>query len=74
MAPRPLPLFLRPALRRLTGFVLVPVLMAALLAASPTPAQAASGGRIGGGSFRSAPSAPRNYGGGGSYRGGNRGG
>jgi uncharacterized membrane protein len=48
--------------------------VAGLLIASPPPAQAASGGRIGGGSFRSAPSMPRSYGGGGGYGGGFSGG
>ncbi|KEF42941.1 MAG: hypothetical protein ER33_03485 [Cyanobium sp. CACIAM 14] len=59
-------------LRRLAGLMVVPVLVAGLLITAPQPAQAASGGRIGGGSFRSAPSMPRSYGGGyrGSYGGG----
>lgn len=51
---------------------MVPALLSTLLAvvlALPQPSQAASGGRIGGGSFRSAPSMPRSYGGGGGYRG-----
>ena len=61
-------------LRRLAGLMVVPVLVAGLLIASPPPAQAASGGRIGGGSFRSAPSMPRSYGGGGGYGGGFSGG
>ena len=61
-------------LRRLAGLMVVPVLVAGLLIASPQPAQAASGGRIGGGSFRSAPSMPRSYGGGGGYGGGFSGG
>ncbi len=61
-------------LRRLAGLMVVPVLVAGLLIASPPPAQAASGGRIGGGSFRSAPSMPRSYGGGGFSGGGYRGG
>ncbi len=65
--------------RRLAGLMVVPVLVAGLVMAAPQPAQAASGGRIGGGSFRSAPSMPRSYGGGGggyrgSYGGGYRGG
>jgi uncharacterized membrane protein len=48
---------------------MVPAVLAVLLAI-PKPTLAASGGRIGGGSFRSAPSMPRSYGGGGgSYRG-----
>ena len=43
----------------------------ALLVAWPEPSWAASGGRIGGGSFRSSPSMGRSYGGGGGgYRGG----
>ena len=42
-----------------------------LLVALPEPSWAASGGRIGGGSFRSSPSMGRSYGGGGGgYRGG----
>ena len=45
----------------------------ALLVAWPEPSWAASGGRIGGGSFRSSPSMGRSYGGGG-YRGGYGGG
>jgi len=60
--------------RRLAGLMVVPVLVAGLVIASPPPAQAASGGRIGGGSFRSAPSMPRSYGGGGGYGGGSFGG
>ena len=51
----------------------MPLMLAVLLAAAPAPALAASGGRIGGGSFRAAPSMPRSYGGG-SYRGGYGGG
>ncbi len=65
------------SLRRLAGLLAVPVLLSGLLLGAPHPAEAASGGRIGGGSFRSAPSMPRSYGGGGSlnrsyggYRGG----
>ena len=49
----------------------------ALLLVRPEPSFAASGGRIGGGSFRSSPSIPRGYGGGnygGGYGGGYRGG
>ncbi|MEB3317241.1 MAG: DUF1517 domain-containing protein [Cyanobacteriota bacterium] len=49
--------------------MVVPILLATLLLAAPHPADAAAGGRIGGGSFRSSPS-PRSYGGGASrYRG-----
>ena len=53
------------------------MLALALLLVRPDPSLAASGGRIGGGSFRSAPSMPRGYGGGsygGGYGGGYRGG
>jgi uncharacterized membrane protein len=63
-------LFLR--LRRVCSVLMLPAVLAVLLA-SPEPSLAASGGRIGGGSFRSAPSMPRSYGGGG-YRGGYGGG
>lgn len=63
----------RPWPRRLLACVAMPLVLAVLLAAAPAPALAASGGRIGGGSFRSAPSMPRSYGGG-SYRGGYGGG
>lgn len=59
----------RPWRLRLLACVAMPLVLAMLLAAAPAPALAASGGRIGGGSFRSAPSMPRSYGGG-SYRGG----
>ncbi|MEB3318213.1 MAG: DUF1517 domain-containing protein [Cyanobacteriota bacterium] len=49
--------------------MVVPILLGNILLLAPHSAEAASGGRIGGGSFRSAPS-PRSYGGGGSrYRG-----
>ena len=73
-------------LRRLAGLLAGPLLVAifslAILASAPQPAAAASGGRIGGGSFRSSPSLPRSYGGGsrsygggyGGYRGGYGGG
>jgi uncharacterized membrane protein len=61
-------------LKRLAPCLVLPALLAFLLVLAPAPAQAASGGRIGGGSFRSAPSMPRSYGGGGSYRGGYGGG
>jgi uncharacterized membrane protein len=61
-------------LRRALARLALPVLVLGLLLWQPGPVQAASGGRIGGGSFRSAPSAPRSYGGGGSYRGGYGGG
>jgi uncharacterized membrane protein len=63
-----------PALRRSLSWLALPALMAGLLLIHPEPSHAASGGRIGGGSFRSAPSMPRSYGGGGSYRGGYGGG
>lgn len=62
-------------LRGLVSIILLVPMLVGLLVAGPSPAHAASGGRIGGGSFRSAPSAPRSYGGGGgSYRGGYPGG
>lgn len=61
------------SLRRCVSWLAVPVLAFTLLLAHPSPSWAASGGRIGGGSFRSAPSMPRSYGGGG-YNGGYRGG
>ena len=55
--------------KRVASLMVVPILLGNILLVSPLPAQAASGGRIGGGSFRSSPS-PRSYGGGGSrYRG-----
>jgi uncharacterized membrane protein len=63
-----------PGLRRSLSLLVLPLLAAGLLLFSPQPADAASGGRIGGGSFRSAPSMPRSYGGGGGYRGGYSGG
>ncbi len=53
--------------RRLCSGLMLPILLAVLLVV-PKPALAASGGRIGGGSFRSSPM-PRSYGGGG-YGGG----
>jgi len=59
--------------RRLAPCLAWPLVLALVLMATPAPAMAASGGRIGGGSFRSAPSMPRSYGGGG-YRGGYNGG
>jgi uncharacterized membrane protein len=55
-------------LRRMASLLAVPVLLSGLLFAHPHPADAASGGRIGGGSFRSAPSGPRSFGGGGGGR------
>jgi uncharacterized membrane protein len=65
-------------LRRCASLLVVPVLALTLLLAHPSPSWAASGGRIGGGSFRSAPSMPRSYGGGygggGGFNGGYRGG
>jgi uncharacterized membrane protein len=60
-----------PLLRRLFSRLMLPALLSAALVMVllvPQPALAASGGRIGGGSFRSAPM-PRSYGGGG-YSGG----
>jgi uncharacterized membrane protein len=59
-----------PLLRRLFSRLMLPALIGAALAVVvllPQPALAASGGRIGGGSFRSAPM-PRSYGGGGGYQ------
>ncbi len=56
-------------LRRVVSLLAVPVLVSGLLFTLPHAADAASGGRIGGGSFRSAPAGPRSYGGG-TYRGG----
>jgi uncharacterized membrane protein len=61
------------ALRRCLSWLVLPLITATLLLVHPAPSQAASGGRIGGGSFRAAPSMPRSYGGG-SYRGGYGGG
>ena len=55
------------ALSRLLSRMMLPALITAALAVVlilPQPSLAASGGRIGGGSFRSAPSMPRSYGGG----------
>jgi uncharacterized membrane protein len=63
-----------PVLRRSLSLLVLPLVVSGLLLIGPQPAQAASGGRIGGGSFRSAPSMPRSYGGGGGYRGGYGGG
>ena len=64
-----------PVLRRLLSGLMLPALLSTVLGvllALPQPSLAASGGRIGGGSFRSDPSMPRSYGGG--YRGGYGGG
>lgn len=56
--------------KRFASLMVVPILLTNLLLVAPGAADAASGGRIGGGSFRSSPS-PRSYGsGGGRYRGG----
>ncbi len=60
-------------LRRWIKALIVPVLITGLIFLQPQPSQAASGGRIGGGSFR-APSMPRTGGYGGGYRGGYGGG
>ena len=60
-----------PLLRRLFSRLMLPTVLGAALSLvllAPQPADAASGGRIGGGSFRSAPM-PRSYSGGG-YGGG----
>ena len=59
--------------RRGLSALLVPVLVAGLFLVHPQPSHAASGGRIGGGSFR-APSMPRSGGYGRSYGGGYGGG
>ena len=65
-------------LRRVLSWLALPALVLSLLVVAPEPGWSASGGRIGGGSFRSAPSMPRSYGGGsyggGGYRGGAYGG
>lgn len=53
----------------MVSLMAVPLLVAGLMFIAPQPGWAASGGRIGGGSFRSAPSLPRSPSGG-SYRGG----
>ncbi|MEB3361299.1 MAG: DUF1517 domain-containing protein [Synechococcaceae cyanobacterium] len=63
-----------PLLRRLASLLALPILVASLLVLAPHPADAASGGRIGGGSFRSSPSMPRSFSGSGGYRGGYGGG
>jgi uncharacterized membrane protein len=70
------------SLRRTLVGLALPMLVLSLLLWNPQPSWSASGGRIGGGSFRSSPmpSAPRSYGGGGGriggggYRGGYGGG
>ncbi|NDE22679.1 MAG: DUF1517 domain-containing protein, partial [Synechococcaceae bacterium WB9_3_282] len=63
---------------RFFSLSLIPVIAAGLLfLGNPQPADAASGGRIGGGSFRSSSPSFRSgggYGGGGGYRGGYGGG
>jgi uncharacterized membrane protein len=66
-----------PLLRRVLAGLALPMLVLGLFFWTPEPAQAASGGRIGGGSFRAAPSMPRPSGGGmrgGGYGGGGFGG
>ena len=67
---------LPPPLRRTLAGLALPMLVLSLLLWNPQSAWSASGGRIGGGSFRSAPmpSAPRSYGGGGIGGGGYGGG
>ena len=63
-------------LTRFAASIILPLIIFSLFSLRPHTALAASGGRIGGGSFRS-PSIPRSSGGGyggGSYRGGDRGG
>tara|TARA_Y100001968_G_C19390554_1_gene735312 strand:- start:655 stop:1611 length:957 start_codon:yes stop_codon:yes gene_type:complete len=59
--------------KKLSYLLFLPLLVIGLLLVPPEPSLAASGGRIGGGSFR-APSIPRTGGYGGSYRGGYGGG
>ena len=66
--PSATPLQRRRPWSRALSLLAIPLLVVNLLLSQPQPASAASGGRIGGGSFRSAPSMPRSYGGGG-YRG-----
>jgi len=66
-------------IRRFSAWLFLPLVASGLLLlGSPRASEAASGGRIGGGSFRSAPSMPRGGGGGfqggGGYRGGYGGG
>lgn len=63
-------------LRRVFSWLALPALVLSLLVLHPEPGWSASGGRIGGGNFRSAPSLPRSAGGGyrGGYGGGYRGG
>ncbi len=68
---------LSPRLRRALVGLALPLLVLSLMVLHPEPTWAASGGRIGGGSFRAAPSMPRSYGGGGGgggFRGGYGGG
>ena len=70
---------LQKLLKSVTSAIALIALVATLFFSQATPADAASyGGRMGGGSFRSAPSrsysAPRSYGGGGMGGGYNRGG
>ena len=60
-------------LQRAASLLVVPILLSNILLLAPLSADAASGGRIGGGSFRSSPS-PRSYGGGGGGFRGNSGG
>ena len=78
MADQPIPLRLTRLLSRVLSGLMVPAVVSTLLSAvllsAPQPSFAASGGRIGGGSFRSAPSMPRSYGGSRSYGGGYGGG
>lgn len=59
--------------RRAVSLLALPALVITLLLWAPEPSMAARGGRIGGGSFRAAPSMPRG-GGGGGFSGGYRGG
>ncbi|MFO8239105.1 MAG: DUF1517 domain-containing protein [Prochlorococcaceae cyanobacterium] len=59
-----------PFLRRAFAWLALPALVLGLLVLAPQPSWAASGGRIGGGSFRAAPSMPRSFSGGGGGMGG----
>ena len=78
MADQPTPSRRPRLLSRLLSGLMVPAVVSTLLStvllSAPQPSWAASGGRIGGGSFRSAPSMPRSYGGSRSYGGGYGGG
>lgn len=72
-SPRPSSSWRRSFWRRTVSLLALPALVITLLLWAPEPSMAARGGRIGGGSFRAAPSMPRG-GGGGGFGGGYRGG